>query len=53
MATRFAKEIIEMIREDHRRRAVQIRKETGTIRSERRIFKLACEHFRDGGEGKG
>jgi hypothetical protein len=53
MATSSAREIIEIIREDQRRREDRVLKETGTIRSDRRIFKLTCEHFRDRGEGKG
>jgi hypothetical protein len=53
MATRFAEESIEIRRENQRRREDQVLKETGTIRSERRIFKRACKHFGDRGEGKG
>ena len=53
MATSSAQEIVEIMREDQRRREDRVLKETGTILSERRIIKLACEHLRDRGEGKG
>jgi hypothetical protein len=48
-----AQEIVEKIREDQLGREDQVLKHTSTIRSERRIVKLACKHLRDRGEGKG
>jgi hypothetical protein len=53
MATSSAQEIIEIIREDPVLNEDRVLKETDTIRCDRRIFKLACEHFRERGEGKG
>jgi H2-forming N5,N10-methylenetetrahydromethanopterin dehydrogenase-like enzyme len=52
MATSFGKEIIEIMREDQRKREDRVLKETCTIQPRRQIFELACEHFRNRGEGK-
>ena len=52
MATSLGKEIIETMLEYQRRREVRVLQETHTTQPRRQIFELACEHFRDGGEGK-
>ena len=48
-----AQEIIGIMREDQTGREDRVLKSTGTIRSDRRLVKLACKHSRDRGEGKG
>ena len=53
MATDFAKEFIEITREDQLWREDWVLQDTCTVRSERRIVKLACKNCRDRGEGKG
>jgi uncharacterized protein YeeX (DUF496 family) len=53
MATSSAREIIEIIREDQRRREDRVLKAAAIVHPRRQIFELACEHFRDRGEGKG
>ena len=53
MPTDSAQEIIEIMREDQLGRDYRVLKDTGTIRSDRRIVILACKHFRDRGEDKG
>ena len=53
MATSLGKEIIEMTREEKLKREVRVLQETRTSQPRRQIFELACEHFRDGVEGKG
>ena len=53
MATGSAREIGEKIRDDQLGREDRVLKDTGTIRSDRRIVIRACKHFRDRGEGKG
>ena len=53
MATSSAQEIIEIIREDPVLVQDRVLKETGTILAEQGVLKLACEDFRDRGEGKG
>jgi acyl-CoA reductase-like NAD-dependent aldehyde dehydrogenase len=46
-------EIIEIMREDQRKRENRALKETDTIESERQVFELARQYFGDQGEGKG
>jgi hypothetical protein len=54
MAMSFVKEIIEIMPDyQRRRREDRVLQETRTTQPRRQIFELACEHFRDGGEGKG
>ena len=53
MATRFAEESIEIRRENQRRREDRVLPDTHTTQPRRLICELACEHGRDGGEGKG
>jgi hypothetical protein len=48
-----AQETFEIMQEYQRGREDRVLKDTGTIRSDRRIVELACKHFRDRGEGKG
>ncbi len=48
----YKAEIIEIMREDQRKREDRALKETGVIQSERQVFQLAREHFRrDNPEG--
>ena len=49
----LGKEIIEMTLEDQLKREDRVLQETRTTQPRGQIFELACEHFRDGGEGKG
>jgi hypothetical protein len=53
LATSLGKEIIEIMPEYQRRREDRVLPETHTTQPRRQIFELACEHGRDGGEGKG
>jgi len=53
LATSLGKEIIEIMPEYQLKRDVRVLQETRTSQPRRQIFELACEHFRDGGEGKG
>ena len=53
MATDSAQEIIEIMREDQRGREDRVLTDIDTIRSDRRIVRLACKHLRGRGEGKG
>ena len=53
MVTSFAKENIEIMPEYQRRREHRVLQETRTTQPRGQNFELACEHFRDGGEGKG
>ena len=44
-----AQVIIERMRDDQLGRENRVLKSTGTIRSDRRLVKLACKHLRDRG----
>ena len=53
LATSLGKEIIEIMSEYQLKREDRVLPETHTTQPRRQIFELACEHFRDGREGKG